>query len=382
MTVDFSRFQLVPNIQPSLDSLVEHFDPQRRALVQAQIDKSKSDAGASKAKADRQKMITQGAAIYNKLRATNTFFDRDLADADETNIYNKVIRFLGEHKNTGLLDEEDTQQLVNLASHAQDNPAGAVDELKTIRENLGLMEEMTQKSLATLDPDNYAIDVQKAEILEDGTIIFANNNQTRTVLGPGGDTLTGSEASDAFKRSAKFKAESKGLENALKVASTYAGTVFEKAPVVEEQIATMEEAVRLIEQEGASSGIIQDKLPAFRSATIQLRNLKNRLGLGVIQSVTFGSLSKGELEIAMSTAVPPNLNEKELAEFFKRKIAAQRKVLASINELAGFLGSGDKTIPQWIEYKKSLNKEAGNANQKETRNGKPVIRIPLNAPGQ
>ena len=90
----------------------------------------------------------------------------------------------------------------------------------------------------------------------------------------------------------------------------------------------------------------------LRASSIKLKNLQNRLGLDIIGAVTFGALSKGELDLALNTALPRNLSEDQLVGFLRDKRNAQVKLRDSITEFAQFTGAGDKTIAEWLEFKK------------------------------
>lgn len=77
--------------------------------------------------------------------------------------------------------------------------------------------------------------------------------------------------------------------------------------------------------EGAMSGFISNYFPTFQTATANLNQLKNQLGLDVIGSVTFGALSEAELKLAMDTAVPSGLAPAQLKEWAIKKAQAMRK---------------------------------------------------------
>ena len=103
------------------------------------------------------------------------------------------------------------------------------------------------------------------------------------------------------------------------------------------------EAIGLLEKDRlggqASSGWFQEMFPDFRSSTIELKNLKNRLGLSVIQSTTFGALSEKELQFALDTAMPTDMNETELKAWLQRKLDAQEQIQAAMQEAALWLSS-------------------------------------------
>ena len=80
------------------------------------------------------------------------------------------------------------------------------------------------------------------------------------------------------------------------------------------------------------------------------------MGLQVVSSVTFGALSAGELKVAMDTAVPPNLDNKQLAKWFRDRQAAQTKLRGFYIDIAKQASEEGKTpaeIMIEIEDKKS-----------------------------
>lgn len=136
-------------------------------------------------------------------------------------------------------------------------------------------------------------------------------------------------------------------EAMLKAAVDVGNKAFNDLKLINNNIANMEKAVDTIDR-GATYGQIENRLPTFEAATIELRNIANSLGLDVVAGTTFGALSEGELRLAMETAVPP-LDEANLKGWFEKKIAAQKKVRAELMNMARTLGAGRTTIPQYID---------------------------------
>lgn len=108
---------------------------------------------------------------------------------------------------------------------------------------------------------------------------------------------------------------------------------------IDKNIINLQEVPRLID-EGAETGVIASKLPSFRAASIQLDNVRSKLGLDVVGGVTFGALSKGELDLALSVALPTNLEGQELKDWANAKIAAQTKLREYFNDQVQFLNNG------------------------------------------
>lgn len=105
--------------------------------------------------------------------------------------------------------------------------------------------------------------------------------------------------------------------------------------------------------DGAQSGVVYKMLPNVTEASASLNNAMQRMGLDVIGSVTFGALSEGEMQLAMSTAVPQDLGPAELRNWLVKKQAAQQKASAMLADAAQYLTSPGNTINGWIAKNKA-----------------------------
>lgn len=121
--------------------------------------------------------------------------------------------------------------------------------------------------------------------------------------------------------------------------------LFKRLGGLEKNITNLREGIRLIDS-GAASGPVDKWFPSYKPQTIALDNLKNRLGLDVIGSITFGALSEKELQVAFDTAVPSNLQPEALKAWFTERIEAQEKLLAAIEDAGIFLAEDGATIPK------------------------------------
>jgi len=171
------------------------------------------------------------------------------------------------------------------------------------------------------------------------------------------DKGTGQEVADVEKTIATGKEEGKlDAQGRLapdiekqKVLAKDAGAlsteIFKRIGAVELNVGKLKEGIRLID-EGANVGPIDKWFPSFKPASIKLDNLKNRLGLDVISSITFGALSEKELQVAFDTAMPSNLDSDELKIWFQERIDAQTKLLAALEDSGIFLAEDGATIPK------------------------------------
>ena len=243
--------------------------------------------------------------------------------------------------------------------------------------------------LASTDPNSYKalveqrrqergepgidIKVGAQEILEDGTII-QSTNKGPVVYNSLGKKVTGKDAAEAVKtaqavkvsnirkaagekKRATLEAEGdlKGKVEAgvitQKEAAKASVSAYKKLEGVNKNIANIDEAIKLLD-EGASTGAVQSMMPSVRAASVKLDNLQKRLGIDIIGSVTFGALSQGELDLALSTALPTRLKPAELKVWLQEKRDAQEKLSDYLESAAIHLGTPGNTHSTWLQYQK------------------------------
>ena len=210
----------------------------------------------------------------------------------------------------------------------------------------------------TEEIDGGGFETQTSQILDGGLIVFAGKDGTSKVLRAGtNEEVTGDEALDAIKeaedRGITIQRERAGGRAAATFAIKASGEAFDNILSSRTNIANLREAKRLILEEGANTGFIVDNFPSWKDSTIALDNIKNRLGLDVVGSVTFGALSASELDLALNTALPTNKTEAGLVKWIEDKIVAQEKLQDYLYKQATFLSDGDKTIGDWLRKQKA-----------------------------
>ena len=103
---------------------------------------------------------------------------------------------------------------------------------------------------------------------------------------------------------------------------------------------------RVLDQlnKGGKTGVLVNFLPDVTAASAAINQIRNELALNVIGSVTFGALSKGELDLAKSTAMPSStLSPEELTIWLNEAIEEQTKVQQAVQEtLMHFLTGGSE----------------------------------------
>jgi hypothetical protein len=92
-----------------------------------------------------------------------------------------------------------------------------------------------------------------------------------------------------------------------KLSTERADQAMEKASGMSGMLNSYQDALRAV-QGGADSGIISSRLPAFDAQTALLRSAASQLGIGVINSATFGALSEKELDLALKQSIDLGLS--------------------------------------------------------------------------
>lgn len=217
------------------------------------------------------------------------------------------------------------------------------------------------------------------------------NGETRVIDTATGQKLEGQAAQDAINNAEASVASQAGQVNRSKAEGTLgaeidlggeaaaaakAGTIaqdvglkaFEQVGQIRSGMGRIDQAIAAIDA-GAKSGQIESRAPTWNAATIELRNLQSQLGLDVISSVTFGALSEGELQLALNTALPTNLNEPDLRNWLVEKKAAQEKLLGYMDEQARFLSRPGNTIAKWLDKVDATPAESNNGVPSYLRGG-------------
>jgi hypothetical protein len=228
------------------------------------------------------------------------------------------------------------------------------------------------KYLMQVKQDNRAMELAKAKaILGTGssTGVSGSNVQSRTVYGNGtiqlvlkdGTIVVKEKGSNTIVPQDKIEevmdeaVQSGVVQAGLEAFATgqakqsveMSGKALESTTKISANIRNLEKAKDAIER-GAGTGFIQQMLPDFTAASIELSNIRSNLGLDVVGAVTFGALSKGELDLALSTALPIGLSEPDLIDFVERKIIAQTKLRDYFQEQALYLGTQGNTVAGWL----------------------------------
>jgi hypothetical protein len=202
------------------------------------------------------------------------------------------------------------------------------------------------------------------KIFDNGTAVQALPNGNVQVRGPGGEVLQGQARLDALKQAREeqidFAQTRSAAESAGSQAVKISGEMFDRLANTKTSIANYDAAIKALD-DGAQTGAIMSRLPSFRAASVELDNIQKRLGLDVIGNTTFGALSQGELDLALSVAIPKDLTEDALRQWLTDKRDAQQKLSGYLESAAIYLGTPGNTPSSWLEAQKELRTTATNS---------------------
>ena len=140
------------------------------------------------------------------------------------------------------------------------------------------------------------------------------------------------------------------------------GKAFESLAKIGQSIANIDDAIAALDS-GANTGPVYAMLPSIRESSIALDNVQRRMGLDVIGSVTFGALSKGELDLALATAIPKNMRPVALKKWLLTKRSAQQKLSRYLSKAAIYLGTPGNNVKGWAELQKGNTGQGGTPKQ-------------------
>ena len=198
---------------------------------------------------------------------------------------------------------------------------------------VGAIIENRQKALGKAGP---GFEKGTAKVTKDkqGNLFFSSevfdkaSGQTVLQRTPINDQLVNSLGETGDQESLRKIAEAGGTSGAqakAKLSVKAADEAIQQVVTIDAGISLLDEGIKEL-QSGADVGILDKFLPSIKESSARFDNVADRMGLQVVQSVTFGALSAEELKVAMATAVPPNLDNKQLEKWFTDRKDAQTKL--------------------------------------------------------
>lgn len=254
----------------------------------------------------------------------------------ETKQRNATISFLQKRANEGDINAERALGFVDAA--------GAGEAMK-----------------AYIDMNNGSGAAYKTEAT---TKLYANGLQVsvfqdgkREVKDAAGNILQGEEAQKAIKIAQEDEIEQDRLKSfASESGKAKAGmvqTTMDSITNVDSSLRNFARAKAALREALADgreiTGLVKDYFPNVSIEAAELYNARNALGLDVIGSVTFGALSKGELDLALSQGLPTSLKGKPLLEYIERRELALSKYRQSLMEAARIFADKDKDYNDYLD---------------------------------
>jgi hypothetical protein len=196
---------------------------------------------------------------------------------------------------------------------------------------------------------------------------YVITDRGRRVYDPSGKEVFGDAAAKVLEQANTYENENRALGEGLSAGAKFqqeaAKDMYEKAEAIRGSLSNIDQAIAAID-DGAPRGILPNMLPDITAQSGILTSALRKMGLDVVGSVTFGALSKAELDIAMATAYPQNASGPELRKFLQERKAALSKLLNYTGEAADFMSNPNNTRAQWrdIIKEREAQREASGAN--------------------
>jgi len=190
-----------------------------------------------------------------------------------------------------------------------------------------------------------------------GTTVSVFQDGTKQVRDNQGNLLEGESASEAIKLAQADEIEQARLtEFETKSAAAKAGMVESTVKSiinVDSSLRNYAKAKRALREainNGQNiTGLLTQYFPDISVEAAELTNARNALGLDVVGSVTFGALSKGELDLALTQGLPLGLNEPQLLEYIERRELAMKRYRQSLMEAARVYADPNKDFNDYLD---------------------------------
>lgn len=308
-----------------------------------------------------------------KLRTEAAFQDAELAlfhadKGDFSSVVQLGVSRLRDLKGFPDADPADTQRLTQLAVKANEGNEEAAgllkDELKNrikegqVRGFIERPKEITdtagEREFASLTEGLSEEQKTEATLIKLGLSPRAVGSAIQTIaaediaeeIGKASATIKEREKFGAMTGASRAKAIDKGFDRITKI---------------DTGLRNIDRAVDAV-RAGAGVGAIEKNFPSIRAASVELDNIQGLMALDVIGAVTFGALSKGELDLAKQIALPTGLNTEELIQHLTDKKAAQEKLRSYFSDQIQFLDQGG-TVAGFLRDQERKLGDTGQAEQ-------------------
>ena len=265
-----------------------------------------------------------------------------------------------ERKDLRLLNKGKNQTVQYLTKLANNGDALAASALELV-ESAGPAEAI--KSYINANSSNAANKTgATTKAYDNGTTLSIFQDGSRQVTSPSGEILTGAAAEEAIKVAQADEVDQAGnTEFKTKSAAAKAGmvqTTIDNILNVNSSLRNYSKAKDALREAIANNqnitGFATQYFPNISVQAAELENARNALGLDVIGSVTFGALSKGELDLALSQGLPTGLEEPKLLELIERREIALGKYRTSLLNAARIMANPQKDYEDYLDELENL----------------------------
>lgn len=153
---------------------------------------------------------------------------------------------------------------------------------------------------------------------------------------------------------------------------TRANNNLDDARNIKSEVRTLREIQAMlkgVKGEVPRTGPVWSRLPNISASAVKLRQLGNKLGLNVVAGATFGALSESELNFALDTAFPVQLEGPELLKWVTDRANGQEKLAVELERAADMMFGGASPA----DVQKIFDGEAA---QRAINNNKGLIGVP------
>lgn len=322
---------------------------------------------ADEKKAAVQQFLPAATALYSGNATVAEQQLRTISDAYKNSGNVQMAKLYGDAAESIKISPDQANVVLSMMANAIDPEwAGKVDASRKTDSEIN-----TAKQKAVKLAENAGIEPFQVKYWTNGVTMVIGKNNEQMVRDASGKVLTGADA-DAAVRSgmnadvilaggkagaaaaaeASVRAETgPGIvasEQAAKDAVAIGTEAFKKIAPIKRNISNYDEAIRLIENEGANTGIIASRLPSLFASSIELDNLGQTMGVESLQGGGFGTLSDSDVRLSIQRALPKGLEGPELVAWLKRKKAADLKYVSELERAAKFMQKG-RTLADFLE---------------------------------
>jgi hypothetical protein len=290
---------------------------------------------------------------------------RELRDIrpDDPDIFNKALEAAKKYM------PEKVPDIIAAEKQRRDEEAARRLEIRKIEEQ-ERRGDIEQSRLALdyaeqLNKDLRPVNVQRSVPLGGGYVQIIRNDGSTEIRGPDNAKVAPDSVPELLEKIHQQQLEWRRAEAQAEQIEGVRGESLRKAmeqvPLLAEGQVLMGEALYDLEQ-GASTGYVQNRLPAMNGHTANLRRLVQNMGLNVVGMTTFGALSKGELDLSLDSSLNLDMDEDVLREQLKDRMVAQAVLLEQAKDLSAMLAGGmpmseavaliNEQADQYIQFKR------------------------------